>query len=129
MSKTKNKNKKTIAAAVKKSPRPAAKTRPARAREVSTMSSQEDKIIALQGENEQLRAELKEVKSELRAANKELRELEPVGGDDETPAPAPGPRGVRPWVRGILPGDKLIKTNTQTGQVVTINKEEWDGLY
>lgn len=33
------------------------------------------------------------------------------------------------WVRGILPGNKLIKTDPATGVFKEIDKKEWDSLY
>ena len=33
------------------------------------------------------------------------------------------------WRRGKLPGEKLVKTNRKTGEVVAIGRDEWNRLY
>jgi len=63
------------------------------------------KVSQLTEENDQLRAR--------------VAQLETSAGD------AP-PSGV--WKRGKLPGEKLIKTNVETGKFQVIDRAEWDAL-
>jgi hypothetical protein len=67
--------------------------------------------------------ELQKQVSELTEENDQLRarvaQLE--AGKGNTP-----PSGV--WKRGKLPGEKLIKTNVETGKFQEINRAEWDSL-
>lgn len=47
----------------------------------------------------------------------------------EIEAQAPAIRAIRGlWIRGKLPGEKLIKTNRDTGEVVGVNRHDWDRI-
>lgn len=63
-------------------------------------------------ENERLRGVVSELEER-------VEDLQEVAG----PSPAP----IK-WVRGKLPGEKYIKTDSATGKFVQIDKTEWDSL-
>jgi predicted RNase H-like nuclease (RuvC/YqgF family) len=62
---------------------------------------------------------------ELTQENEELRAK--VAELERNPGSA-APTGEKKWVRGKLPGEKLIKTNTETGDYEEIDQAEFDSL-
>ena len=65
--------------------------------------------------------EMEEVQQENRTLRQELAQLKAA-------AKTVGAGAIKKWVRGKLPGDKLIKTDPDTGKYETIDKAEWDSL-
>lgn len=96
------------------------------------MSEQDDKIIELQGKVEELTTANEELAQQLEDLTKENGKLKhklkskPEADDDSTVEQTSNNPRLKVWVRGILPGEKYIKTNQQTGEVVAITKAEWD---
>jgi hypothetical protein len=45
-----------------------------------------------------------------------------------TMTPAQSPHDVKRWIRGKLPGEKLIKIDSVTGKFQEIDRGEWDSL-
>ena len=72
-----------------------------------------------------------DVKALLDALNHGKESAEPAAAElDLSAAAAPVSREERQlWQRGKLPGEKLVKTNKQTGEVVVIKRDEWNQLY
>jgi len=65
----------------------------------------EQAVQELTEENDALKAKVAELESKV-----------------ETAAPR------KRWARGKLPGEKLIKTDQETGDFVEIDRDEWDAL-
>lgn len=78
----------------------------------------------LESDLEALNQDNAALKLKLVVRERDLAELK--GLNDELLKPPGG--GASHWVRGILPGNRLIKTNLKTGGYQTITKEEWDSL-
>ena len=72
-----------------------------------------------------------EVKALLDVLNHGKESAEPAAAElDLSAAAAPVSREERQlWQRGKLAGEKLVKTNKQTGEVVVIKRDEWNQLY
>lgn len=94
--------------------RRAAATRPPKAKkkEKKTMSE----------EFEELRLQVDELTDENAKLKDRIAELESGGGS------APPEEEKRKWIRGKLPGEKLIKTDSATGEFEEIDREEWESL-
>jgi predicted nucleic acid-binding Zn-ribbon protein len=77
------------------------------------MDELNEQITQLTNENEELKTKVEELESSLAEA-------------EESKEPA---RIIKKqWTRGKLPGEKLIKTNNQTGKFEEITRAEWDAL-
>jgi cell division protein FtsB len=123
-------------AATKAITRRAAATRPPKAKkkEKKTMSEEFEElrlqVDELTDENAKLKDRIAELESgggnELTDENARLKdriaELESGGGS------APPEEEKRKWIRGKLPGEKLIKTDSATGEFEEIDREEWESL-
>ena len=66
---------------------------------------------------------------ELQEENKVLREkVEELEARLENAEAAASVSPAIKWVRGKLPGEKLIKTDPETGKFEEIDRAEWDAL-
>ena len=66
---------------------------------------------------------------ELTQENSELKaKVEELERNNAAINALPGPGQTKEWTRGKLPGDKLIKTSTKTGEFEEIDQQEWDSL-
>jgi len=81
------------------------------------MLDRDDQVIELNGRIEDLQRENSDLRRKLAEAEDSLNQ-----------APGPTPTTRREWIRGQLPGDVMIKTNTVTGKFVAIDKAEYDSL-
>jgi hypothetical protein len=93
------------------------------------ISEQLRKVNELEQEN----AELKFAVQTLKERNQEmLEELAAAGDAAQARLAAPGenvqPITGRRYVRGKLPGDKLIRIDTLTNQHEAVTQEEWDAI-
>jgi len=77
-------------------------------------------------------AELYEQIDKLREENEELKakneQLESDITQAQSTAAAPETTSKTRWLRGKLPGEKLIKTDKETGAFEEISREEWNTL-
>jgi TolA-binding protein len=81
-----------------------------------------ERIQAMTTEIDDLREQIDELQKENDQLKERNEELE--NSAEATTAQTPRVK----WVRGKLPGEKLIKTNPETGAFEEIDKQEWDLL-
>jgi len=81
-----------------------------------------ERIQAMTTEIDDLREQIDELQKENDQLKERNEELE--NSAEATTAKTPRVK----WVRGKLPGEKLIKTNPETGAFEEIDKQEWDLL-
>jgi hypothetical protein len=75
------------------------------------------------------RDRLQELETIVPALNQKIRELKARVAELEAIHPQErSPNGKKRWTRGVLPGEKYIKTEAGTGRVKHISREEWDRL-
>src|ERR1700727_3980930 len=107
------KTKSVPAAAAKKTPtRIAAPTSPPKA-------AKKEKRKTMSEEFDELRLEVDELTEENARLKDRVAELEGGGAAGAPP---------RRWVRGKLPGEKLIKTDSETGALIESDQAEIDSL-
>ena len=82
----------------------------------------EDKMMEdleqLQEENNNLREDNQAMAEEIARLKAEAKKVQAI----------PAPEQAKKWIRGKLPGEKLIKTDPETGEFKEIDRAEWDTL-
>ena len=71
-------------------------------------------VAKLEEENQALKEKNEQLESDLIEAH--------------STAAAPDAAAKKKWIRGKLPGEKLIKTDNETGAFQEISREEWNAL-
>lgn len=109
-------------AKLKKSKKGAARITPKK-KVVTKRLTKEATMDQLEQENQALTERVEELERENEKLKARIEELEAIQANP-TQAREEEPK----WERGVLPGNKYIKTDLNTGNFEEITKQEWDQL-
>lgn len=91
-------------------------------------ASRKERPHKMSDELDDLYLQVAKLEEENQALKEKNEQLESDLIEAHSTAAAPDTAAKKKWIRGKLPGEKLIKTDNETGAFQEISREEWNAL-